>query len=112
MSAERIFIAKTVGNNVHKVEDAIDLALTSAATFAAELPEVRKQMGLSAVVGQDVFDVAATLVATLTDARRQVVEMHNRMDAVRAQIGMKPLAFGGCLKPFGTQHTGLSAIAA
>lgn len=112
MSVERIFIAKTVGHNVHKVEDTIDVALTSAAQFAATLPEVRKQMGLSAVVGQDVFDAAAALVATLTDARRQAVEMHNRMDAVRAQIGMKPLAFGGCFKPFGTEHKGLSAIAA
>lgn len=112
MSVERVFIAKAIGHKVHKVEDAIDLALGSAAGFAAQLPEMRKQMGLSAVVGQDVFDAAATLVATLTDARRQAVEMHNRLDAVRAQIGMKPLAFGGCVKPIIEEDSTMHSIAA
>lgn len=100
MSEERIFIAKSLANKLWALEDAIDKAITGAAGFAANLPEARTQMRMSAVVGQDVFDSAIATIAALNDARRHAVEMHNRMEATRVQMGMRPVAFGSaCDKP-------------
>ena len=112
MSVERIFIAKTIAHKLNTVEDTIDAALASAGDFAAGLPQARKQAGLSAVVGQDVFDAAAGVIAQLNEARSKVVELHQRLDGLRAQLGMKPIVAMGAYKPLGFQQNTPTSVAA
>ena len=51
-------------------------------------------------MGQEAFDGAASVFATLATARRQVVETHKAMDQTRVQIGLRTVAFGdGTQKP-------------
>lgn len=94
MSEERIFVVRKVANQLFAVENAVDQALASAAGFAAALPEARTQAKLSAVVGQDVFDSAIAMVASLNEARRHMVEMHMRLDETKDQLGLRQVAFG------------------
>lgn len=110
MTDARIFTVKTVAHKLFALEDAIDKALADAAQFTGSLPEARTQLKLSAVVGQDVFDSAAATIASLNEARRNVVEMHARLDAVKTSMGMRTVAFGGaCNKP--SSQSGLSVVA-
>ena len=95
MADERIFVAKKLARDLWNVENAIDQALAGAAGLAAALPQARQQVKVSAVVVQAAFDKAAAAVAALTEARRQIVELHGALDEVRESIGMRPLAVGG-----------------
>ena len=114
MSAERVFIAKQVHTKLLAVEGAIDQALAQAAEFTASLPQARMQAGFSAVVGQDVFDSLMTTLAALNEARGQIVETHNRLEATRIKMRMKPVGFGSaCDKPHvhnSVTHGGLTLV--
>ena len=112
MSDERIFIAKKVANQLFAVETAIEAALTAAAEFTASLPQARAQAKLSATVGQDVFDATLATLASLNDARRNIVAVHTGLDETRLRMGMRTVGFGSLDKlpsPWG--QTELKAVA-
>ena len=112
MTDERIFLAKTVANKLFAVETAIEQALVAAAEFTASLPEARTKAKLSAVVGQDVFDSAMATIASLNDARRNSVEMHHRLDAVKTSMGMRTVMFGSAVdKPMMAQPKSVTSVA-
>lgn len=98
MTDERIFIARKVATDLFAVEDALDHALAEAARFVGSLSEARAKAKLSAVVGQDVFGSATAAITALTEARRNIVEMHHHLDDVKTSIGMRTVMFG-CGEP-------------
>lgn len=114
MSDEKIFIARKVANQLFALENTVEQALASAAGFVAGLPEARTQAKLSAVVGQDVFDSAIAMIASLNEARRHMVEMHMRLDETKDQLGLRQVAFGGLMdKPLSSRRSAqISALAA
>jgi hypothetical protein len=100
MLKKRRDAAQKVASKLIAAEAAINEALARTAELNAVMPEAQRDAGLSTVVGQEAFDGAAAVFATLATARRQVVATHHAMDATRVQIGLRTVAFGdGTQKP-------------
>jgi hypothetical protein len=92
--------AMKVAQGLFALERAIDEALAQAAELNRIMPCAWAEANLSTVVGQDAFDGAAAVFASLAQARRQVVDTHSRLDETKTQIGLRTLSFGdGMVKP-------------
>lgn len=100
MLKQRREAAERVAARLFAVERAIDDALVRAAELNATMPAARADANLSAVVGQDAFEGAADVFASLMRARRHIVDTHHRLDAAKGQIGLRAVAVGdGMDKP-------------
>ncbi|MEA3043142.1 MAG: hypothetical protein QOH47_980 [Sphingomonadales bacterium] len=100
MLRKRRDAAHKVATGLFAVEKAINEALTRAAELNAMMPGAQLEAQLSTVVGQEAFDGAAAVFASLAKARRQVVRTHQAMDQARTQIGLRTTSFGdGTQKP-------------
>ena len=86
--------AQKVANRLFAVENAIDAAVRCAAELNAAMPEARSDARLSAVVGQDALDQAAEAFALLVQARRAMVETHNKLEETRIRIGLREVNVG------------------
>ncbi|HZF96482.1 MAG TPA: hypothetical protein VEZ20_16585 [Allosphingosinicella sp.] len=86
--------ARKVVESLYAAEAAIDAALARASELNTTLVNARIEAKLSAVVGQDAFDGAASAFAALARARADIVETHNRLDETRIQIGLRTLMQG------------------
>lgn len=86
--------AQKVADRLFAVENAIDAAVRCAAELNASMPEARTDARLSAVVGQDALDQAAEAFALLVQARRAMVETHNKLEETRIRIGLREVSAG------------------
>jgi hypothetical protein len=86
--------AQKVAAGLFALEEAIDLALTKSAELNAILPAARAEANLSAVVGQEAFEGAVEVFASLAAARRHIVETHKRLGETKSQIGLRTVAVG------------------
>jgi hypothetical protein len=93
--------AMKVAESLFAAEEAIDLALARTAEFNGMLATARREAKLSAVVGQDAFDSAASVFAALARARCDIVETHRRLSETKDQIGLRTVAIGDLGKPEG-----------
>ena len=59
---EKVFVARKVAQKLFATEAALDTAITEAAELMAEMLKARRELGLSAVVGDN---APAKLVAAL-----------------------------------------------
>ena len=60
----------------------------------------RSEAKLSALVGQEAFEVAASAFAALARARCDIVETHKRLSETKIQVGLRTVAIGdGVPKP-------------
>lgn len=89
--------AMKVVQSLHAAEDAIDVALARAAELNGTLVTARTDAGLSALVGQEAFEVAASAFAALARARCDIVEAHKRLSETKIQVGLRTVAFGDSL---------------
>jgi hypothetical protein len=71
-------------------ETAIDSAFGQTAILASRLAQVRMEMGLSAVVGQRVFDAVTATLNELSQARAEIVRAHTELADVKIRIGCAP----------------------
>lgn len=100
MLKDRRTAAMKVVQSLHAAEDAIDLALARAAELNSTLVTARTEAGVSALVGQDAFEVAASSFAALARARADMVEAHKRLSEAKIQVGLRTVAIGdGVPKP-------------
>jgi hypothetical protein len=76
-------------------ETAIDSAFGQTAILASRLAQVRMEMGLSAVVGQRVFDAVTATLNELSQARAEIVRAHTELADVKIRIGCATVATGG-----------------
>lgn len=90
--------AQKVADRLFAVENAIDVAVRSAAELTAVMPEARSDANLSAVVGQDALDQAAEAFVLLVQARRAMVETHHKLEETRIRIGLREVAMGDGIK--------------
>jgi len=83
-----------VAQSLWAAEDAIDTALAKAAALTGALVSARTEANLSAIVGQDAFEVSASAFAALVRARADIVEAHKRLSETKVQVGLRTLAIG------------------
>jgi hypothetical protein len=99
MFKERRAAAMKVAESLFAAEDAIDAALARVAELNSTLAIARMEARLSAVMGQDAFEGAASALAALARARCDIVETHNRLSETKVQIGLRTVAIGDQGKP-------------
>lgn len=91
--------ALKVAESLFAAEDAIDAALARVAELNGSLVTARIEAELSAIVGQEVIEMAAATFAALAKARADIVETHNRLSETKAQIGLRTVGVGELGKP-------------
>ena len=102
MLTDRRNAATKVVASLYAAEDAIDLALARAAELNATLVTARADAKVSALMGQDAFEVAAAAFASLAKARGDIVEAHKRLSETKIQMGLRTVAIGDAVpKPEG-----------
>ena len=94
MLKERRAAAIKVAESLFAAEEAIDAALARVAELNATLATARMEAKLSAVMGQDAFEGAASAFAALARARCDIVETHNRLSETKVQLGLRTMAVG------------------
>ena len=62
-------------------EDSLDHTISLGGAVLSQLSQSRKEMGLSAVFGQGVFDDAGDVLGGLLEARRAAVKTHRGCEA-------------------------------
>lgn len=111
MLKERRAAAMKVAESLFAAEEAIDAALARVAELNGVLATARVEAKLSAVVGQDAFEGAASAFAALARARCDIVETHNRLSDTKVQIGLRTLAVGDHGKPPAAETRHLAVVA-
>ena len=100
MLKQRREAAIKVAESLFAAEEAIDAALARAAELNGVMVTARTEAELSALVGQDAFEAAASAFAALVRARRDIVETHKRLSETKIQVGLRTVAIGdGVPKP-------------
>jgi hypothetical protein len=94
MLKDRRNAAMKVAESLFATEEAIDAALARAAELNGTLVTARSEANLSALVGQDAFEVSAEAFAALARARCSIVETHKRLSETKIQIGLRTVAVG------------------
>lgn len=94
MLKNRRTAALKVAERLFAAEKAIDAALARAAELNGSMVTARADANLSAVVGQDAFEVSAAAFAALARARSDIVETHKRLTETKNQIGLRTVAIG------------------
>src|SRR3954468_12109572 len=94
MLKKRRDAAIKVADRLFAVEEAIDLALARAAELNQTMVTARTEAELSALVGQEAFEVAAATFAALARARGEIVETQRRLSNTESQVGLRTFAFG------------------
>jgi len=107
MLKQRRMVAEQIASALFEAEAAIDAAITKTATLTGVMPQLRKEAGASALIGQDAVERASQAIMALAEARRAIVETHKELSICQTQIGLgavvmsdptggdKPLAFAG-----------------
>ena len=101
--------ASKVAAKLFSSEDAIDMAITSAAELAAQMVNARREMRMSAVTGQEALEAVFESCDALVQARRAMVAGHKALSAVQREIGLDAVAFGGFVDK-GPVAIGLTAV--
>ena len=113
MLNDRRNAAIKVAESLFAAEQAIDNALARAAELNGNMVTARTEAKLSALVGQDAFEVSASAFAALARARCDIVETHKRLSETKIQVGLRTIAVGddNWPKPTGEQDGHLKAVA-
>ena len=102
MLKQRRMVAEQVAGALFEAETAIDAAISKTAALTGAMPALRKQVGASALIGQDALERATQAIAALAEARRAIVETHKELSVVQTQIGLGAVTMtdvGGTGKP-------------
>jgi len=104
-----------VAESLWATEAAIDAALARAAELNGNMVTARGEANVSALVGQDAFEVSAAAFAALARARCDIVETHRRLSETKIQMGLRTVDIGdvpekpGVLEELAERH--LKAVA-
>ncbi len=94
---EKVFVAQRVANKLYATEAAVDAATVEVMEMMAELMQARKDLGLSATVGNGASAKFAEAVQALAIARTAIVEAHSQLDETRLRVGIRT-RMGGFIK--------------
>jgi len=107
---EKAFVAQRVANKLFATEAAVDAAMVETMEMMAELIQARKDLELSATVGNGASAKLANAVTALAAARTAVVEAHAELDEVRQRVGIRTKLIGVIGKDGLTGHNDLRAV--
>lgn len=86
---EKVFVAQRVANKLFATENAVDAAMINAADLMSDMLKARKDLGLSAIVGDKASAKLVEAMAALGEARTAMVEMHNELGEVKLRVGIR-----------------------
>ena len=94
MLKQRRMVAEQVAGALFEAEAAIDAAISKTAALTGAMPALRKQVGASALIGQDAVERASQAIMSLAEARRAIVETHKELSVAQGQIGLGAVRLG------------------
>ncbi|MFY8143696.1 MAG: hypothetical protein ACOVMT_07445 [Caulobacter sp.] len=106
---EKVFVAQRVATKLFASENAVDAAMVETAELMADLLKARKDLGVSAVVGDRAAAKLAEAMTALSEARSAMVDAHNELNDVKLRIGVRTKMVGFEDKPPETPR-GLHAV--
>lgn len=110
---EKVFVAQRVASKLFATENAIDAALAEASELMADMLRARKDLGLSAVVGDGAAAKLVEAIAALGSARTAMVAAHGELNDAKLRIGVRTKLAGYEDKPtLSTDHDRASLRAA
>lgn len=92
---EKAFVAKRVAKKLFATEKAVDAAMVEAAELMTEMVASRRDLGMSAVVGDTAQAKLVEALAALGAARSAMVSMHGELNDVRLRMGLRRTTMGG-----------------
>ncbi len=99
VGVEKAFVAQRIATKLFATENAVDAAMVEAAELMADLLKARKDIGVSAVVGDRASAKLVEALAAMGQARSAMVEMHNELNDVKLRIGVRTKMAGVEDKP-------------
>lgn len=99
MLNERLSAAKKIASELHQAEDAIDEAMIRIAQLAATLPAARRDINMSAIVGQEALAKVAHALAAAGEVRQLLTDAHISLTVTQKQVGLGTRMFGAGVKP-------------
>jgi hypothetical protein len=94
VEVEKAFVAKRVAAKLFATEKAVDAAMVEAAELMMEMVTSRRDLGLSAVVGDSAQAKLVDAIAALGAARTAMVTMHGELNDVRLRMGLRTTMIG------------------
>src|SRR3954447_25694780 len=88
MLKQRRMVAEQIAGALFEAEAAIDAAISKTATLTGVMPQLRRQAGASALIGQDAVERASQAIMAMAEARRAIVETHKELSIAQTQIGL------------------------
>jgi len=88
MLKQRRMVAEQIAGALFEAEAAIDAALAKTAALTGVMPQLRREAGASALIGQDAVERASQAIMALAEARRAIVETHKELSVAQSQIGL------------------------
>ncbi len=82
-------------------EAALELAIARSASVMSTFAAEREAAGLTVFHGQEALEEAMQATTLLTQARRQMGQVHRKLEATQRQVGLGHTAFGPVGKPEG-----------
>jgi hypothetical protein len=104
---EKVFVAQRVATKLFATENAVDAAMVETAELMADLLKARKDLGISAVVGDRAASKLADAMAALSQARSAMVDAHGELNDVKLRLGVRTKLAGYEDKPPETRPAGL-----
>ena len=86
---EKAFVAQRVANKLFATENAVDAALAEATELMADMLRARRDLGLSAVVGDNAATKLVEAIAALGQARTAMVAAHGELEQTKLRIGVR-----------------------
>ncbi|WP_347276669.1 hypothetical protein [Caulobacter segnis] len=88
-TVEKAFVAQRVANKLFATENAIDAAMVEASEMMSEMLKARKELGVSAVVGDQASAKLVEAIAALGAARTAMVEAHGVLGETKLRLGIR-----------------------
>jgi hypothetical protein len=86
---EKVFVAQRVATKLFASENAVDAAMVETAELMADLLKARKDLGISAVVGDRAAAKLAEAMSALSEARSAMVEAHSELNETKLRLGIR-----------------------
>lgn len=103
---EKIFVAQRVATKLFATENAVDAAMVETAELMADLLKARRDLGVSATVGDRAAGKLAEAMAALSEARSAMVEAHGELAETKLRLGIRTKMTGAEDKGQGQETRG------
>jgi hypothetical protein len=86
---EKVFVAQRVATKLFATENAVDAAMTEAAELMSDMLKARKDLALSATVGDAAMAKLVEAISALGEARTAMVTMHGQLEETKLRMGIR-----------------------